>query len=423
MAEHHARDYFTDRSVLLDPYAFFEDIRSLPPVHRDDKRGLYYITGHDEALEVLRNATDFSSSISVPGPLVALPFTPEGDDISAQVDAHWAEIAGPDLVVQYDGERHSAARALLNRMFVPSRLKANKEYMQELAAKMATEAVARGKCEAVREIGAPYVTLIIADLLGVPPADRDTFMEVLAQGGPAGDIDKEGQGQDISTLIFMGQYFMKYLAERRAAPRADIMSELATATYADGSTPELLELVKLSTFLFAAGQDTSAKLLANALKLLAETPDLQARLRGEPGLIGGFVEEMLRVEGSTKATFRLARRTTTIGGVEIPAGAKVVVLLGAANLDPRRWACPAEVRLDRPRIAEHLAFGRGPHTCIGAPLARFEVQIMLAELLRRTSAIAIDPDKHGPPGARRFSYEPSYIIRGLDELHLRLTPG
>ena len=419
MAEH-TRDYFTDRSVLTDPFDFFEDLRALPPVHRDDQRGLFYVTGHAETAEVLRNSTDFSSSISVPGPLVPLPFEPVGDDISDQIEAHWLALTGPDLVVSYDGARHSAARALLNRMFVPSRLKANKEYMQTLASEMAARAVAAGGCEAVREIGVSYVTLVIADLLGVPPADRDRFMEVLDQGPTAGDIRKEGEGQDISALIFMGGYFMQYLAERRADPRDDILTELAQATYADGTTPELVELVKLATFLFAAGQDTSAKLLGNALKFLAENPALQDRLRADPALTGEFVEEMLRLEGSTKATFRLARRTTVVGGVEIPAGAKVVVLLGAANRDPARWECPAQFRFGRPKLVEHLAFGRGPHTCIGAPLARFEVQIMIAELLARTTSIAIDAARHGDG---EFDYEPSFIIRGLNELHLKLEPA
>jgi cytochrome P450 len=420
MTVQHARDYFTDPDALLDPYTFCEEIRAFGPVHRDETRGLYYVTGHAEAVEVLRNGADFSSSISVPGPLVPLPFEPEGDDISAQIDAHWAELAGPDLVVQYDLERHSAARALLNRLFVPSRLKANKEFMQTLSVKMVADLVAKGKCEAIRELGVPYVTLVVADLLGVPDADRDTFMAALEKAGPAGDTRKEGEGQDISVLIFMGQYFMQYLAERRATPRDDIMSELANATFPNGVQPELLEAVKLAVFLFAAGQDTSAKLLSNALRVLAEDAALQSRLRADPNLVDEFVEEMLRLEGSTKATFRLARRNVTVGDVEIPAGAKLVILLGAANRDPERWDEPSSLCFGRQKLNEHLAFGRGPHTCIGAPLARFEVQIMLREMLARTSAITVDEHKHGPAGARRLDYESSYIIRGLNALHLVL---
>jgi cytochrome P450 len=420
MTDASMRDYFTDPSVLLDPYDYFEQIRPFGRVFREPERGLYYVTGHDEAIEVLRNGADYSSSISVPGPLVPLPFEPEGEDISAQIETHWAELAGPDLVVQYDLDRHTQARALLNRLFVPSRLKANKEYMQALSARMVADLLAKGKCDAIRDVGAPYVTLAIADLLGVPAADRDAFMEALEKAPPAGDTRKEGEGQDISVLIFMGQFFMQYLAERRANPRDDIMSELANATFPNGVQPELMEVVKLAVFLFAAGQDTSAKLLANALRVLAEDSVLQERLRAEPTLVDEFVEEMLRLEGSTKATFRLARRNMTVGGVDIAAGSKLVIMTAAANRDPVRWEEPAELRFGRPKLAEHLAFGRGPHTCIGAPLARFEVQIMLRELLARTRSIAIDETKHGPAGARNFAYEPSYIIRGLNELHLSL---
>lgn len=414
------RDYFTDTSVLLDPYNFFEEVRQNGAVYLEPERGLYYISGHAEAIEVLRNGADFSSVISVPGPLVPLPFEPMDSDITAQIDAHWAELAGPDLVVQYDLDRHTQARALLNRLFVPSRLKANKEFMQDLSVRMVADLVSKGACEAIRDLGVPYVTLVIADLLGVPAADRDTFMDVLEKGPTAGDTRTEGEGQDISVLIFMGQYFMQYLAERRASPREDIMSELANATLADGNQPDLIEVVKLAVFLFAAGQDTSAKLLSNALRVLAEDTALQERLRAEPDLVDEFVEEMLRLEGSTKATFRLARRDVTIGGVHIPAGAKLVILLGAANRDPVRWQCPSYVQFGREKLVEHLAFGRGPHTCIGAPLARFEVRIMLRELLARTRSIAIDDSKHGSAGSRRFDYDPSYIIRGLNKLHLLL---
>ena len=414
------RDYFTDPSVLLDPYAYFEEIRQFGPVYKEPERGLYYVTGHDEAIEVLRNGDDFSAVINVGGPLVPLPFEPQGDDISADIEKHWAEIAGPDLVVSYDGHRHSQARALLNKLFVPSRLKANEEYMQQLAEKMAADVVAAGQCEAVKQIGVRYVTLVIADLLGVPEDDRETFMDVIDKGPTAGDMTVGEAGQDMSSLIFMGQYFFQYLAERRTTPRDDIMSELANANFPDGTTPDLVEIVKLAVFLFAAGQDPSAKLLGNSLRMLAENVPLQDELRANPKALKGFIEERLRLEGSTKATFRLARRTVNIGGVDIPAGSKLVVMVGAANRDPGRWEQPCEHIEGRKGIAEHLAFGRGAHTCIGAPLARVEVRIMLEQLLARTRLIAIDESQHGAEGDRRFAYDPSYIIRGLSKLYLKL---
>jgi len=215
---------------------------------------------------------------------------------------------------------------------------------------------------------------------------------------------------------FMAGFFARYLAERRAAPREDILSELATATYPDGTLPEIEDLVKMATFLFAAGQDTSAKLLSNATRYIVDVPGLQETLRAEPARITSLLEEVLRLEGSVKATFRLARRDTTIGGTPVKAGTRVLVALAAANRDPRRWENPDEFRLERPRILEHLAFGRGVHTCAGAPLARAEVRVILEEFLARTRHIDLDAQRHGPPGERRFEFEPSFIIRGLEKL-------
>jgi len=144
--------------------------------------------------------------------------------------------------------------------------------------------------------------------------------------------------------------------------------------------------VKTAMFLFAAGQDTSAKLIGNAMRYLCENQDMQATLRADRSLIGPFLEEMLRLEGSTKATFRLCQRATTVGGFDIPAGKKIIIAVSAANRDPRRWDNPNDFVLNRPRIKEHLAFARGAHTCAGAPLARAEVAILLDRLLEHTSA-------------------------------------
>ncbi|GIX30218.1 MAG: hypothetical protein KatS3mg124_0690 [Porticoccaceae bacterium] len=272
----------------------------------------------------------------------------------------------------------------------------------------------------VNGIATPFVTMVIADLLGVPPEDRETFREVIDAAPPPGNMQAEEAPTQFSPLEFMAGYFARYLAERRAAPRQDILSELATATYPDGTLPEIEDLVKMATFMFGAGQDTSAKLLSNATRYIVDVPGLQETLRAEPKRIPALLEEVLRLEGSTKATFRLARRDTTIGGTPVKAGTRVLVALAAANRDPRRWENPDEFRLERPRILEHLAFGRGVHTCAGAPLARAEVRVILEEFLARTRHIDLDAQHHGPPGERRFEFEPSFIIRGLKELHVTL---
>jgi cytochrome P450 len=417
------RDYFTDPSVLKDPYDYFEEMYSKGPVHQLESRDIVMVTGFEESLEVLRNTDDFSSLITVPGAAVPLPFEPKGDDISEQIRAHRAEVRGSDLLVTYDDAQHTSNRSLLNRLFSPSRLKANEEYMSVLAEKFVRDAVAKGQCELINEIATPYVTLVVADLLGVPQEDRDLFRQAIDASPPAGNMYGGDNPTQVTPLEYMAGFFVRYLEERRATPKNDVLTELATVKYPDGSTPELLELVRLSTVLFGAGQDTSAKLISTSMRHIVETPDLQQRLRQNRELIPGFIDEVLRLEGSSKVTFRLARKKTRIGTMEIPAGKKIVVALAAANRDPRRWENPKELKLDRPKLKEHLAFGRGAHVCIGAPLARAEVRIILDRFLAHTSEITLSEDQHGKPGNRRLDYEPSFIIRGLVKLHIELKPS
>jgi cytochrome P450 len=418
------RDYFTDKSVLLDPYDFFEEFRARGPVVQLKNRDMLFVTGFKETVEVLLNKADFSSMIAGPGPAAPLPFEvePGSDDISATVEAYEQSIRERDLMVNQDGDLHLAARSLLNPLLVPSRLKANERFMETYADQMVREMVARGGCEIVKEVAVPYVTLVIADLLGVPPEDQQQFRDVIDSGPPPGNMDDAENAMQSGALTFMIGYFMRYLGERRANPQNDIMTELALARYPDGSLPELVEPAKAAMFLFAAGQDTSAKLIGNAMRYICENKDMQAELRVDPSKIPAFLEEMLRLEGSTKMTARLAVRSTRIGDVEVPAGKRVFLGLAAANRDPRRWEDPHAFRLDRPKIKEHVAFGRGAHTCAGAPLARVEVRVLFERLLEQTSDISISEQRHGPPHDRRLNYEASYIIRGLENLHVELTP-
>ncbi|MDR2858655.1 MAG: cytochrome P450, partial [Novosphingobium sp.] len=221
------RDYFTDKSVLLDPYDFFEEVRARGPVVQLHNRDMLFITGFQEAIEVLLNKEDFSSVIATPGPAAPLPFPVEGSDISATVQAYSESIRERDLMVNYDGDFHLAARSLLNPLLVPSRLKANEEFMQRFADEMAREMVAKGSCEIIRDVAVPYVTLVIADLLGVPSEDRQQFRDVIDAGPPPGNMDDAEDTSQSSALIFMIGYFMRYLTERRANPQNDIMTELA----------------------------------------------------------------------------------------------------------------------------------------------------------------------------------------------------
>jgi cytochrome P450 family 150 subfamily A5 len=164
------------------------------------------------------------------------------------------------------------------------------------------------------------------------------------------------------------------------------------------------------------------RLLTTALQLIAERPDLQQLLRDERERIPDFVEECLRIESPVKGDFRLARGATQVGGVDIPAGATVMVLNGAANRDPRRFDDPGAFEVDRRNSREHLTFGRGIHACPGGPLARSEARVSLERLLDRMGDIRISEAEHGPADARRFKYDPTFILRGLTRLHLAFTP-
>ena len=176
--------------------------------------------------------------------------------------------------------------------------------------------------------------------------------------------------------------------------------------------------MNLSTFLFAAGTETTTKLVSSAVRFIAYNPGYEAMLRQDRSRIPAFLEETLRLESPVKSHFRMARTTTTIGDVDVPAGSTVMVLPGACNRDARKFDNPNEFQPDRSNVREQIAFIRGAHSCPGAPLARAEGRISLERILDRMHDIAISEEHHGPAGERRYAYEPTFIMRGLSELHV-----
>jgi cytochrome P450 len=311
------------------------------------------------------------------------------------------------------------------RLLTPKRLRENEDFMWRRADRQIDEVVARGGCEFIGELAGPFTLYVIADLLGVPESDHEGFRQEL-QGSrrPAQALGSTGSGSLGHTpLEFLYDQFSAYVEDRRRHPRNDVLTGLATATFPDGSTPEVIDVVRVATNVFSAGQETTVRLLGAALQLIAERGEIQQALRKDPDRIPDFVEECLRFESPVKGDFRLSRRPVAVGGVDIPAGTTVMVLNGAAGRDPRRFDDPSEFRVDRPNSREHLAFGRGAHACPGGSLARTEAKIVIERLLERTEDIRISESAHGAPGARHYEYVPTYILRGLQRLHLELTPA
>ena len=415
MTDFRSADYFTDQSLLPDPYPYFDFLRSSGPVQHATSQNVLAVTGYAEAVATYKDPA-MSSCVAVAGPFPPLPFTPQGDDIREQIEEHRADIPMAEHVVTMDAEQHARTRGLLSRLITPKRLSENEEFIWRLSDQQLDTFIDRGRCEFMEDYAKPLATLVIADLLGVPAEDHSQFRAVLS-GEPLGGL---GQEETVAhnPLMWLDEKFAGYITDRRREPRADALTELAQAKYPDGGTPEVDEVVKLATFLFAAGQDTTTKLLSAAIRVIAERPDIQDKLRANRELIPGFLEECLRLESPVKTHFRLASRTSQLGEVPVPAGEIVMLLPGASNRDPRKFDDPNEFQLDRKNVREHVAFGRGPHSCPGAPLARSEGRISMNRILDRMADIRISEKDHGAPGERRYDYEPTFIMRGLTSVHI-----
>jgi cytochrome P450 len=412
-------DFFTDAAVASDPYDYFEALRAHGPVVRLPGRDVIAVTGYEEGLAVFRDEERFSAVVAASGPLPPLPFAPQGDDIGELIERHRPQMPLADMIVTMDPPGHTRLKSLLAGIITPQRLKANEAAMWGLADSRIDGFLDSGRVEVISEFGLPFTGLVLGDLLGVPPQD---FAKLpIRRPTLAGEVGLGAAGNPGNLFESVEGYFVARIEERRREPRRDVISDLAHVRYDDGSLPATEDLAKILGFLFGAGQGTTTHLIGGALRFIAEDPELQARLRKDPDLVPLFIEEALRLRGSTKSDFRLAKRACRIGDVEVAPGTIVMLLIAAMNRDPRRFAAPGELRLDRPAVRDHIAFGRGVHACAGAPLARTEAKVAIMRLLERTSAILIDAEKHGPPEARRYSYIPSYLMQGLQALHLELA--
>jgi cytochrome P450 len=424
---------YTDPSLTSDPYQLLDYLAAHRPVYREPHHGVVMVTGHEELISVLRAPDVFSSAtlIAGPDPWSLLPERPpQGDDITEFVNSHREYLPQNDQIVTADPPVHTAQRALLMGLITPKRLKENEEFIWRLTDRQLDLILTRGTAEIMADYAQPYTLLVIADLLGVPEEDHEMLLgrrpndERHMPGSHAQRGDGAGEGPRASghnTLDVFYDYFSARIAERREQPRDDVLTGMARALFPDGSVPVPIEVARIASNLFAAGQETTVRLIGTALRRIADEPETQAELRANRDLISRFVEETLRTEGPILGEYRVALKTTELGGVHIPAGTQIFLANGAANRDPRQFECPAEFRVNRENVRRHAAFGHGIHTCPGAPLARSEARITIERLLDRTTDIRINEAAHGPAGARRYEYMRTHMFRGLTTLHLDFT--
>jgi cytochrome P450 len=423
MMDQSVPDFYSDPALIEEPRGYFELMRAQGTVAREPYHGTLMVTGYDEALEVLNDRNGvYSNACSVVGPIPGLPFEPQPHDITAQLAEHRGTMAWADHLVCMDGKRHAEHRMLVGSLLTYKRLKQNEEYLYQLADRMIDGFIGKGACAVMPEYAHATTTYAISDLLGIPDDDRAELLELI--GAPPSQIGGDAAhkiGPD--PLIFMKPRFDQYLRERMEAPRGDLMSEMVQARFKDGSQPDLDTLSNLARFLFGAGQDTTSRLIAMGLLILSENPALQEQLRREPERIPDFLEEVMRYDGPVKTAYRLAVVDTQIGDTPVPAGTIVTVCYSAASNDPKHFDHPERFDIDREHVRDHMAFGRGAHGCLGAPLGRMEARIAIERLLARATDIRLSEAHHGPPGARRLRFEPTYSFRNLAELYIEFAPA
>lgn len=415
-------DVFVDDAIAQRPFDYFESLRAQGPIVPLGYRNVIAVTGYDEGVAIYKDDIHFSAINTVTGPFLPLEYDP-ARDIDEQIEE--ARQGNPYLgtIMTEDEAKHARSKSILNGMITPARLKANEAYMYELADQIIDEFIAKGTFNVLTDFGSPFAQLTVADLLGVPKEDNEAIRGLVAPpnqlpGNLGGKFDMSS-----NPLARMGMQFYQYIAERRANPRNDVLTLMAQQTYEDGTLPEIVDVVGLATFLFGAGQDTTVQLFAAMLRRLSDEDGLADRLRAEPARIADFVDENLRLEGTSKSTFRYVRKPVTVAGFQFEPGQHVMLHTLAMNRDPRRFEDPAKFDIDRKNGRTHVAFGRGLHACAGAPLARAEGRVAVERMLARMKNIRINEDKHGPRGARRFTHLPNYSLYGVTEQWMDFEPA
>jgi cytochrome P450 len=296
------------------------------------------------------------------------------------------------MMIYQEAERHRPLRALVSKAFTPRRVTALEPRVRETVRKLLDAAAGDGRTDLMHDFALPLPNAIISELIGIPEERRAAFLEHTEALIRVGADAKQGIQKPAAGIY---AEYAKLLAERRAEPRDDLMSALLAAEI-DGRRLDDDELLGFCFLLVVGGSDTTTNLIGNALVLLAEHPEQRALVASDPTRIPGALEETLRYESPTQNQPRRPIRDVERNGVVIPEGARLLLLLGSANRDPRAFDDADRFDVTR-EIEWHLAFGRGVHHCLGSALARMEARVALEELLARYPGYALaEPTSWAP---------------------------
>ncbi len=386
-----------DPEFLADPYPMYHRLRTEEPVHHSPL-GFWVLTRYDDVVAALRDPRLAKEAIA--------------GFIAARFGAPIPQMGLSML--DRDPPDHTRLRALVSKAFTPRVVETLRPHIQQIVDGLVDAVQDKGSMDLIEEFAYPLPVIVICEMLGVPVEDHERFKGWgldIARGLDAILLppDSEVGRRAVAGRRALADYFRELIAERRAAPRADMLSALIAAEEAGDKLSEE-ELLATCILLLVAGHETTVNLIGNGTLALLRHPDQLRRLRDNPGLIGPAVEELLRYDGPVQRTARIPSEDITIRGHTIGKGEMVMPFIGAADRDPAQF--PEPDRLDIARADNrHIAFGWGIHFCLGAPLARVEGQIAVNTLLKRLPKLAIDTDKP--------EFRQSLTLRGLRALPVR----
>jgi cytochrome P450 len=379
---------------LADPYPSLKRARAEQPVFFSPEFNLWSVTRARDILTVLRDEESFSAAGALP-----VPAPPE------EIRDRLPEFPWKNSTVATDPPGHRRARGLIQAPFTPRGLASREPFIRERSNRLLDPLERQGRIEFVSEYSFPLSLAVIGNIIGVPESHwellkRTAYAVFRAQNaGLTGDkaalLDASGP------ILECVGYVDRMIADRRETPQDDYTSVMVRREYEDGALPSTEEVRTKLFDLIVAGFETSAQMMAHGVKAVLDHRDQWEMLLADRSLVPNAVEEMLRYRTLLKRTFRSTKRDVEIGGVTIPEGSLVAMLLPSANHDEALYEAPESFDIGRPR-PEHLAFGKWTHFCVGAPLARLEITITVETLLERFPEVQVAPGGHqlGPPDLR-----------------------
>ena len=392
-----------DDEYIQDPYPLYERMHACGPVHPIEDSGFYAVCGWDAINDVIARPGDFSSNLTATmtyqdGRVGEFVMGELGGDLQALATA--------------DDPAHAAHRKMLLPQLAAKRINALEPFIAETVHRLWDESVQGGAIEWMSAIANRLPMMIVTRLIGVPDVDSEQLMRwgyasTQVVEGLVGEEQLAAAGVAVMELAgYINEHFQRAAAD----PRDDLLSVLATAC-ASGELADLTALNMMIT-LFSAGGESTASLIGSAAHILAHRRDIQTQVREDPDLLGVFLEEVLRYEPPFRGHYRHVVNDTTLCGVDLSAGSRLVLLWGAANRDSSHFQGANEFRLDRTDAKGHISFGKGAHFCVGAALARLEARIVIGELLARTAHFEATATGRWLPGL---------LVRRLESLELRLA--